>query len=386
MEWDENDRSAARLPLVAPHIHLAERFPPPVSEHSSTQVSKAKRTGHVPLLVLIFTEEGNTGRRAWQRATWLPFAWHRGYLDRDLVPWRYLYVMARRKRMAQATELLDQVVGDTVTLSAVTESYKNLVYKTMEALRWALEHVSFEVLLKTDDDSMVHIGRLWSWLVVERPKEQQPVLPLSQLYAGRLFRRSQVIRSNFTRADLWHPAWYPRSFRKWAVDFEVYAPEAYPPYCGGGGYLVGSEVAARILREYDERPQWRVIRVEDVFVGLLAHSQRIHPMDITTFQEPPRGTHQTREMFIDQILVHRVVEPTKAFRWLMLSSNCHAGPKECAREYNRTHGLPTAHDPGDGKLDFGSQSYFERDWISGPIPRAHPKALTGLNTLEHSTE
>jgi hypothetical protein len=70
----------------------------------------------------------------------------------------------------------------------------------------------------------------------------------------------------------------------------------------------------------------------------------------------------------------------------MLSSNCHAGPKECAREYNRTHGLPTAHDPGDGKLDFGSQSYFERDWISGPIPRAHPKALTGLNTLEHSTE
>ena len=41
--------------------------------------------------------------------------------------------------------------------------------------------------------------------------------------------------------------------------------------------------------------------------------------DLLTFQEPPRGSLQTREMFLDQILVHRVVEPFKAFRWLMLS-------------------------------------------------------------------
>ena len=46
----------------------------------------------------------------------------------------------------------------------MTEGYENLVYKTLEALRWALTHTSFEVLLKTDDDTVVHIGRLWMWL------------------------------------------------------------------------------------------------------------------------------------------------------------------------------------------------------------------------------
>ena len=385
MQWDGNDdRSAVRRPLVhAPLINPEERFPPTVQKAPGSAGGSGRGRQHVPLLVLIFTEERNTARRSWQRATWLSFAWHRGYLERELVPWRFLYMQAKRGRDAKHVpplhnpELMDVIIGDTVTLSAVTEGYKNLVFKTMEAIRWALAHVDFEVLLKTDDDSMVHIGRLWNWLVLERLKEPQPP-SLARLYAGRLFRRSQVIRRNFTRQDLWHPDWYPRSFRKWAVDHEVYAPEAYPPYCGGGGYLVGHETASLVVKEYDARPHWRVIKVEDVFLGLLANAQAISPSEIDTFQEPTRGSHQTREAFIDQILVHRVVEPLKAFRWLMLSSNCHAGPRECARQHNRTHGLPYADDDG-GEREFGLETYFDRDWVSGPIPRAHAQALTGTD-------
>ena len=59
-------------------------------------------------------------------------------------------------------------------------------------------------------------------------------------------------------------------------------------------------------------PPARIIPVEDAFVGVLALAQGIAARDLLTFQEPPRGSHQTREMFIDQILVHRVVEPFKA--------------------------------------------------------------------------
>ena len=113
----------------------------------------------------IFTQRENTVRRERQRATWLSFKWHSAHLSHDLTPWRYLYVLGRSKRtteaMSQQEELvetraeamLDQVVGDEVTLSAVTEGYENLVYKTLEAFRWALTHTSFEVLLKTDDDT-----------------------------------------------------------------------------------------------------------------------------------------------------------------------------------------------------------------------------------------
>ncbi|KAL1520011.1 hypothetical protein AB1Y20_023491 [Prymnesium parvum] len=372
MAWDpDDDRSTVRRPLVPRAVRGDGRFP--------AAAASGRRV--VPLLVLIFTERRNAARRAWQRATWLSFAWHRGYLERELVPWRHLYVEAARRRASAAASHRDEVVGDTLTLSNASEGYKNLVFKTMEALRWCLAHVEFEVLLKTDDDSLVHVGRLWHWLQRERLLHTPPP-SIDRLYAGRLFRHSQVIRRNFTRADLWHPDWYPPSFRKWAVDYSIYPAEAYPPYCGGGGYLIGHRAASLVLREYELLPLSSVPRVEDAFVGVLAHAQKLQPTEIETFQEPPRGSHQTREMFIDQTLVHRVLEPFKAFRWLMLSSNCHAGPRECARQHNRTHGLP--YDAVEGSLEgeISHESPLEKDWVSGPIPTAHPRAFTGTDPLQ----
>ena len=109
-------------------------------------------------------------------------------MSHDLAPWRYLYVLGRPKARpprdrddlveARSESFLDRVVGDEVTLSAVTEGYENLVYKTLEALRWALTHTSFEVLLKTDDDTVVHIGRLWMWLD-HRSRVSAPGVPLA---------------------------------------------------------------------------------------------------------------------------------------------------------------------------------------------------------------
>ena len=87
------------------------------------------------LLVLIFTEHAGAARRAWQRATWLRFRWHEAQLSQMAVPWRYVYVQGRTADSVEAS--LDVVHGDTVTLSAVSEGYRSLVHKTMEALRWA---------------------------------------------------------------------------------------------------------------------------------------------------------------------------------------------------------------------------------------------------------
>ena len=274
--------------------------------------------------------------------------------------------------------------GDTVTLRNATEGYGALVFKTLEALRWACKSVFFTVALKVDDDSVVHIGRLWTWLFHELPKADPSAPPPERLYAGRVFHQSQVIRKNFTRDDLWHPDWFPSSFQKWAVDTAVFAERAYPPYCGGGGYLLGSAAVTSILHEYDHKfaPAAKVIPVEDAFVGVLARGAGISPKEVLTFQEPTRGSRQTREMFIDQILVHRVVEPLKAFRWLMLSSNCHAGPRVCDETRNRTRGLvsqaalPSSTDaPSAG--GWNELPPRSKDWISGAIPKAGKKAFTG---------
>ena len=383
MQWNaDDDRSTVARPLVAPAMDSLDRLRGDGSRSGDGQHTRP----HVPLLALIFTEARNTARREWQRATWLPFRWHRGPLGHELVPWRHVFVMARSPQDASAegnTSLLDRVYGDTVTLSRTTEGYDQLVFKTIEALRWALATFTFEVVLKVDDDSVVHIGRLWSWIYHELPKEDPGAPPPTQLYAGRVFRDSQVVRANFTRANLRHPDWFPASFRKWAVDESVYPLETYPPYCGGGGYLLGMEAAARVARESTGRDLSRMTGMpEDAFIGVLARAQGIVARDLLTFQEPPRGSLQTRETFIDQILVHRVMEPFKAFRWLMLSSNCHSGQKACEVAKNRTRGyssqgpLPTSPDaavlPEDGALP-----RYDKDWISGAIPHAAPDAFTG---------
>ena len=390
MRWGpSDDGSTIKRPLLSPVIHSPSRF-----ENKAGQASISHswvELPRVPLLALIMSERRNVRRREWQRATWTSFAWHRGYLDHKLVPWRYVYVMGRdadARAAGNGEESLDQLVGDTVTLRNVTETYANLVFKTMEALRWALRSASFEVLLKVDDDSIVHVGRLWVWIFHQLPLEDPSAPPPHLLYAGRVFRNSQVIRSNFTRADLWHPSWYPDYFRKWAVDPDVFAEAEYPAYCGGGGYLVGATAARRIVREYDARYAGRreIIPVEDAFLGVLARTQGITPREVPTFQEPPRGSLQTRETFIDQLLVHRVVEPYKAFRWLMLSSNCHAGAVQCGAAQNRTRGLvsqgplSTSPDSLEVMREDSTLPRYDKDWVSGSIPRGSADALTGSNT------
>jgi len=272
--------------------------------HRSAKVRPAHR--HVPLLVLIFSVKGNEARRDDQYRTWLTHPWRAA--DGASIPWRYVYVLGRSRRAAALEQPQDELVGDSVMLGRVEETYLNLVHKTLASLRWAVASVSFDVLLKTDDDSMLHVARLWAWLVSSPDAMPSPpaaptsasaeMLPPSagatsvvpgvsdarragwlRLYAGRLQVNSQVIRSNFSKADLWHPAWFPDDFRKWAVPFSSFGAPKYPPHCSGGGYLLGKSAAEAILSQYTV---WRgdVFPIEDAFLGVLATQGGIRPTDM----------------------------------------------------------------------------------------------------------
>lgn len=331
----------ARYPNALRRSHLAP----------AAGVSNRGAHSRVGILVLIFTQRDNEQRRQWQRNSWLKQKWQHGELrpsqagERPRVSWRYVYVMARDDLSDAAT--LDQLQGDGVTLSAVRESYAHLVYKTVEAVRWALHHVAFGALLKTDDDTIVHIGRAAAWLRYQstevarvtaaarlRQSSGAPaavqhadvgvdsvaagVPPL--LYAGRVFNDSQVIRANFSKADLLHPEWFPDDFVKWAVPFESYDGFYYPPYCSGGGYMLGADSARRIVAAYDVRVAAKrpVVRVEDAFVGILAAESGVAPTNLADYmQDPPAGRRQDPSLFGGRILVHRVVEPENAFKWII---------------------------------------------------------------------
>lgn len=318
--WDaEEDDSVMPRPLVG--RYLSERAFPPVT----APVPSGSSMRHVPLLVIIFTQAQNVKRRAEQRNSWLFLHWHRGPRDPDLVPWRHLYVRARSSRdnlTSHAPRSLDEVFGDTLTLSRVSEDYRGLVFKTLEAFRWVLDRQSFGALLKTDDDSLVHVGRLWHWLF-EGPVSHN----LSWIYAGRLINDSQVLRPDFSWKDVWHPEWYPANFKAWAVPKHVYTGTVFPPYCSGGGYVLGRAATAAIREVYTQWPTSRVVPLEDAFLGILAQAAQLRPTCAPGFTDLLLdATHPQmwddalmRTNYADKLLVHRVARPQKAVRFLMMS-------------------------------------------------------------------
>ena len=321
--WDPlDDDSVVPRQLVAPHDEVS--FPP----IASTAHSSRTAPHHIPLLVFIFTQASNAKRRAEQRKSWLFIHWHRGPRNPDRVPWRHLYIRASPASKAghapqkPVASSLDEIVGDTVTLSRVKENYQGLVFKALEAFRWALERLSFGTLLKTDDDSLVHIGRLWRWLA-----EGEMSSNISWVYAGRLITRSQVVRPEFSRKDLWHPEWYPDNFSVWAVPHNVYDGAAFPPYCSGGGYLLGNAAVSAVVRIYARWPASRVVPLEDAFLGILGQAAQLAPVGAPGFEDLLLDTSHTQEWgdalmhlnYADKLLVHRVAHPRRAVRFLMMS-------------------------------------------------------------------
>ncbi|NWI64143.1 B3GT5 galactosyltransferase, partial [Todus mexicanus] len=56
---------------------------------------------------------------------------------------------------------------------------------------------------------------------------------------------------------------------KWYVPREVYPNATYPPYCGGPGYVLSGDLAARIYGVAQTLP---IINMEDAFVGICLHA------------------------------------------------------------------------------------------------------------------
>ena len=295
MRWDAiDDFSRAPQPLI-PSAD-AGLFTPPSSA--------APARSHVPLLALVFTQPSNAARRNDMRQAWLRGPWLASNQGLSLVPWRYAFVIGlsgnRTRSMDHAAGGASRrgsvvyAVGDLVLFRASNYdecNYRQLVYKTIRVFEWALASVSFGALLKCDDDSFVHVSRLWQWLVRSSPTKptianaatrQRQVWP--HLYAGNVVYNGTVLRENGTANAEGH-AFHPSQLAKWAVPASLFERTVWPPYASGGGYLLGPAAVAAIVRgaKSFERERGRLIPVEDAFVGVLAERSRLTPTHMPHF-------------------------------------------------------------------------------------------------------
>ncbi|WOL15233.1 hydroxyproline O-galactosyltransferase GALT6 [Canna indica] len=102
--------------------------------------------------------------------------------------------------------------------------------------------VSARYIMKCDDDTFIRIDSVMN--------EVKKIPSSKSLYMGNMNYHHKPLREG-----------------KWAVTYEEWPEEDYPPYANGPGYVVSSDIARFILSEF-EKHKLRLFKMEDVSMGM----------------------------------------------------------------------------------------------------------------------
>lgn len=197
-----------------------------------------KESGSLLLLVLVHSAPGNVEKRRTIRETW-----GRG-------PHRVLFLLGvvESPAVQAALEEENRLHRDLVQ-GRFLDSYRNMTYKHVMALKWTAYFCpGARYLLKTDDDVFVNSPALLDFLAQD----------LSPWGARRL-----ILCEPFSFA------YVKRSYRsKWRVSPLEYPGRMYPAYCAGWAVLYSPDV---VFLLYREAQRTKYFWIDDVHVtGTLA--------------------------------------------------------------------------------------------------------------------
>jgi hypothetical protein len=191
---------------------------------------------HFALVVGVLSAPGNADERQACRATWFRLA-----PAGDDVLFMFAIGASGDDAVDARVRAEQQQHGD-VLLLPLRESYRRLVFKTAALYDYVAQRrdVSFDFLLKTDDDSFVRLDRLLPLLRGVR----EPAV-----YWGS--HNTNVKRQS-------SPA------HKWADP--LWREDVYPPYALGSAYALSSDLVQKLASlSIDNRPMFPV---EDVATGI----------------------------------------------------------------------------------------------------------------------
>ena len=188
-----------------------------------------------------------------------------------------------------------KIFGDILQEDFV-DSYKNLTYKAICALKYVSEkckHVPF--VLKTDDDVFINMFSLLRRLfhVLQTPPRDKESTQSAKTIYGL-----QKPTKHFN-CHVWSFMKVRRVQKsKWYMSTEEWRAEEFPNYCSGAFYLMTPDVSSRLYQASLRTP---FFWVDDVYItGLLpirmnfyvnqafaAHKLSCHDMEMKYFKLPP---------------------------------------------------------------------------------------------------
>ena len=180
--------------------------------------------GVLRLAVLIFSAPGSLERRQALRDTWIRDA----NTSEGLVVELKFLVGIDGLNESDQTLLIEEreTYGDMLLFDDVLDSFTNLTIKLLKGMEWAHKHLTFDYLMKTDDDCYVRLDKI-----------------------GAAIRRLKCLRQLFMGYFI-GGAW-PRDAGKY-IETKWFMCQHYINYASGAGYVLSKEAVNMVIRYSDK--------------------------------------------------------------------------------------------------------------------------------------
>ncbi|XP_072493537.1 UDP-GlcNAc:betaGal beta-1,3-N-acetylglucosaminyltransferase 7 [Notamacropus eugenii] len=217
---------------------------------------------------------------------------------------------AKEDERAHYQQLLayeDRLYGDILQWDFL-DSFFNLTLKEVHFLKWQdtfCPGVSF--IFKGDDDVYVSPDNLLEFLADRHPDED--------LFVGDVLYRARPIR---------------KKDNKYYIPSTLYSKPLYPPYAGGGGFLMAGGLARRLYRASESL---ELYPIDDVFLGMCLQLLRVQPAAHAGFKTFGITRNKSSPMnkepcfFRSMLVVHKLLPAELLDMWELVHSNL-----TCARK------------------------------------------------------
>ncbi|XP_068657105.1 hydroxyproline O-galactosyltransferase GALT2 [Aristolochia californica] len=223
---------ATSLPVSHPSFSLHQ-----VLEMSDKWRSPPLPKGPVQLFIGILSATNHFAERMAVRKTWMQY---RDFKSSKAVA-RFFVALNPRKEVNAALKKEADYFGDIVILPFM-DRYDLVVLKTISICEYGVRNVSAAYVMKCDDDTFVRVDTVL--------KEIEGISSKKSLYMGNLNLLHRPLRSG-----------------KWAVTYEEWPEEVYPPYANGPGYIISSDISKYVVAQHANM-SLRLFKMEDVSMGM----------------------------------------------------------------------------------------------------------------------
>ncbi|KAL2340834.1 hypothetical protein Fmac_008774 [Flemingia macrophylla] len=215
-------------PSFAPQRHL---------EYSTRWRAQPLPDTAVELFMGVLSAGNHFAERMAVRKSWMQ---HR-LVKSGLVVARFFVALHARQEINAELKKEAEFFGDIVIVPYL-DNYDLVVLKTVAICEYGVHTVSAKYIMKGDDDTFVRVDAVIN--------EARKVPDGTSFYIGNI--------------NYYHK---PLRYGKWAVTYEEWPEEDYPPYANGPGYILSSDIARYIVSEF-EMHKLRLFKMEDVSMGM----------------------------------------------------------------------------------------------------------------------